>query len=303
VRATDVTAPSSPDDERPKSSAASPSPSESTVVDSLLHPWAVTIRRLLNRSDRLELGRIIIDDEENIDQALRARVELQALFYAGDETISNDLRARLAPDLPVHEVAKRTCKKLFENDKISRVFAIARTPPPLGLSALAAVTQDYVVLEDVSISGNVGAILRTSLALGAGGVVLLNAHPADVYDRRLIRSSRGYLFAFPVITASADEFVAYCKASGDRLLVTTPHTEVKIDEIADFDGRLAIVFGSEKEGCSPALLEAADLRVKIPTDPRVESLNVAATAAITLFMRTKANTSKRRDKRAPAPAR
>ena len=96
------------------------------------------------------------------------------------------LRQKLHPRTTVHEVAKRTCKKLFENDKTSPVFAIAQTPG-IGLESLAAVPQDVVVLADVSISGNIGAIIRTSLALGVGGIVLLNAEPVDIYDRRLIR--------------------------------------------------------------------------------------------------------------------
>src|SRR5690348_11856879 len=89
----------------------------SDVVNSLLHPQALIIRQVLTRSGREELGLILIDDEENIAQALDARVAIDSLFYAGDKTISESLRQKLPPDVTIHEVAKRTCKKLFENEK------------------------------------------------------------------------------------------------------------------------------------------------------------------------------------------
>ena len=102
------------------------------LIDSLLHPLAHPIRQLLTRTGRQELNEILIDDEENILQALEAGVEIESVYYAGDEVISDALRKNLTAGATIHEVAKRTTKKLFENDKISRIFAIAETPKSSG---------------------------------------------------------------------------------------------------------------------------------------------------------------------------
>jgi 23S rRNA (adenosine1067-2'-O)-methyltransferase len=195
------------------------------LVDSLNHPLAGPIRQLLTRTGRHELNQILIDDEENILQALEADVEIESVYYAGDETISETLRKKLTPGATLHEVAKRTTKKLFENDKISRIFAIAETPKPQRLEMLKSIKRDVVVLEDLSISGNIGNIIRTSLALDLGGMILLNMDPLDLYDRRLIRASRGYLFSLPIMTASTTEFLDYCKAHHETLLVTAMNAE------------------------------------------------------------------------------
>lgn len=259
------------------------------LIDSLNHPLAEPIRRLLHREGRRELNRILIDDEENILQALEAGIEIESVYYAGEERVSETLRKKLTPGATVHEVAKRTTKKIFENDKISRIFAIAETPAPNSLERLRSIRRDVVVLEDVSISGNIGNIIRTSLALDLGGMILLNMDPLDVYDRRLIRASRGYLFSLPVMTASTAEFVEYCKSNGEKLLVTAADAAMSVEEIASISERLLIVFGSEKEGCSPEIEAAAALRARIPINPKVESLNVSAAAGITLFQRVKFN--------------
>lgn len=259
------------------------------IIDSLLHPLALPIRQLLTRTGRQELNRILIDDEENILQALEARVAVESVYYAGEEIVSDDLRKKLPPGVKIHEVARRTCKKLFENDKISRIFAIARTPTPLKLEALAAIPRDVVVLEDLSISGNIGAIIRTSLALGIGGIVLLNTDPVDIYDRRLIRASRGFVFSLPVVTATTEELIRFCKQQKLSLLVTAAQADTLVHEISSMPQRLFIVFGSEKEGCSQALTDAATLQVRIPTNPKVESLNVSAAAGIMLYNRIRFN--------------
>jgi 23S rRNA (adenosine1067-2'-O)-methyltransferase len=261
------------------------------LIDSLLHPLAQPIRQLLTRTGRQELNKILIDDEENILQALDAGVEIDSVYFSGDDQISDALRKKLTAGTTIHEVAKRTTKKLFENDKISRIFAIAEMPKPLGLDSLKSIKRDIVVLEDLSISGNIGNITRTSLALGVGGILLLNMDPIDLYDRRLIRASRGYVFALPMITAKASDFLEYCKNNNETLLVTAMEAEKTVDEISALPQRLMIVFGSEKEGCSPELERAATLQVRIPIQT-VESLNVSAAAGITLYQRARFNQSR-----------
>lgn len=263
------------------------------LVDSLLHPQALIIRQLLTRPGRIELNKILIDDEENIHQALDAGVEIESVYYAGDEIVSNELKKKLPPKVKIFEVARRTTKKLFENDKITRIFAIAKTPLPIGLDAITNIQKDIVVLEDVSISGNIGAITRTSLALGVGGIVLLNTEHVDIFDRRLIRASRGYVFALPVIASTTEAFIRFAKQNNLQVLVTNAHAEKLVQDISSIPQRLMIAFGSEKEGVSQALTNAATLQVRIPIDPRVESLNVSAAAGITLYSRAGFNQMKK----------
>jgi 23S rRNA (adenosine1067-2'-O)-methyltransferase len=262
------------------------------LIDSLNHPLAGPIRKLLTREGRRELNQILIDDEENILQAIEAGVEIDSLYYAGEETVSENLRKNLTAGATIHEVAKRTTKKLFENDKISRTFAIAQTPKPIGLEALKSIQKDVVVLEDLNISGNIGNITRTSLALGIGGILLLNMDPVDLYDRRLIRASRGYLFSMPMITASTADFLDYCKKNNESLMVMDMDAEKTIDDIAAIPNRLLLAFGSEKDGCSPEVENAATMKVRIPISAKVESLNVSASAGITLYSRSKFNQAK-----------
>ena len=256
------------------------------IVDSLLHPLAMLIRRVLTRSGRLELNLILIDDEENILQALEVGVEIHSVYYSGGEILSAELLGKLAAGVTVYEVAKRTCKKLFENDKVSRVFAIAYTLATPGLDSLLKLPRDIVALEDLSISGNIGAIIRTSVAFGVGGIVVLNAEPGDIYDRRLIRASRGHIFSLPVLTATIEEFIRFCSQKELPILIMAAQADHSVHEAARLSRPLAIIFGSEKNGSSQILKDAAAMQVQIPMESKVESLNVSTAAAIMLYNRT-----------------
>jgi TrmH family RNA methyltransferase len=262
---------------------------DSGVVDSLLHPLAILIRQVLTRPGRINLNLILIDDEENITQALDAGVELHSIYYSGSETLSSQLVRKLSSSTSIHEVAKRTCKKLFENDKVSRVFAIAHTPPTHSLEGLLETARDIVALEDLTISGNIGAIIRTSLAFGIGGIVLLNAHPADIYDRRIIRASRGHVFSLPILTATTEELIRFCHQNQIPILVMSAQADDLINQVSLISNRFVIVFGSEKDGSSQTITDAAKVKVHISTDTKVESLNVSTAAGIMLYSRARFN--------------
>lgn len=264
---------------------------ESVIVDSLAHPLAGWIREVLTGTDTYKVTPsrlIIIDDEENILQALQANLKVERVFHTGDQHISAHLRRVLPDKVTIHEITKRTSKKLFGSNKLSRVFAVAQTPRAPELADLAVLKNDIVVLENLGISGNVGAVIRTAVAFGVGGVVLLDSE-VDIYDRRLIRASRGQIFSLPVVKAKMDDFLTFCKRRDWQLLATAPSASRSVYDLVNLRGQLVIIFGNEKEGCSPALLEAARFQIKIPTNPLTESLNVSAAAAITLFQRIESN--------------
>lgn len=255
------------------------------LVDSLNHPLAIYLRDLLNRESRLQAQEIIIDDIENIEQALKAGVRLKKWFVSGSNIQIPQTLYQQLNKIPGYEIAPRTCKKIFENDKMSRMFAIADLPSLVTSINNFTSEKDLVVLDGVSITGNVGAIIRTATALNAGSVIILNANIIDIYDRRIIRASRGYIFNIPVIAATLDEFLAFCKREQFITLMASAHATETIDSALAKKSKLAIILGSEKEGESKELNPHIDVWASIPMNSIVESLNVSVAASIILYMR------------------
>lgn len=255
------------------------------VVDSLNHPLASYLRNFLCRESRLTAREIIIDDIENIEEALKAGVTLKKWFVSGLNLEIPQAFYKQLVGVPVFEIAPRTCKKIFENEKVTRIFAIADLPATATLSTQFQTEQDLVVLDGVSITGNVGAIIRTATALNTGGIVILNADPIDIYDRRIIRASRGYIFRIPVMAATPDELLSFCQMNQFKMLMASAQATETVDKALSCNDKLAIILGSEKKGCSEQLSQCIDLWARIQMNPIVESLNVSVAASIILYMR------------------
>jgi tRNA G18 (ribose-2'-O)-methylase SpoU len=143
-----------------------------------------------------------------------------------------------------------------------------------------------VVLEDIVSHTNLGAVFRCAAALGMDGV-LLSPSCADPLYRRSVRVSMGEVFAVPYARADAwPATLDRLREDGFTVVALTPAEDsVALDEfpVAD-DARVAVLLGSEGPGLTDRSLDRADARVRIPMARDVDSLNVAAAAAVTFWV-------------------
>lgn len=138
-----------------------------------------------------------------------------------------------------------------------------------------------LVCEGVEKPGNIGAILRTADAAGVAAV--LAADPVtDWGNPNLVRASKGAIFGVPVASGTTEAVLRWLATRDVRLVATTPETDTLLTDL-DLTGAVAIAVGSEKHGLSERFLAAAHVRAKIPMFGRVNSLNVATSAAIATY--------------------
>ena len=162
--------------------------------------------------------------------------------------------------------------------------AIAEVRTPQGIAAEIPLPMlrrqgATVFLEAVQDAGNVGTIIRTAAAFGAGEVVL-DRQCADPWSPKVLRAGQGGHFAIGV--RQVDDLPGAIGAFGGRLLCTVARDGRPLREVA-LTGPLGWAFGAEGAGLSAAVLARAAERVTIPMAPGAESLNVAASAAICLY--------------------
>lgn len=140
-----------------------------------------------------------------------------------------------------------------------------------------------VVLEDIVDHTNVGAILRSVAALGAD-VVLVTPRCADPLYRRSVRVSMGTVFQVPwTRLASWPEGADDLRDRGFTVAALALTAEARDLGDVVLPDRTALVLGTEGDGISPVGLSAADLHVRIPMAGGVDSLNVAAAAAVAIW--------------------
>ncbi len=162
--------------------------------------------------------------------------------------------------------------------------AMERKPLPDALE-LAAAAQRVVVLEEVNNHTNIGSILRCAAGLGVDAV-LLDPRCADPLYRRSVKVSMGAVFAVPwARLAPWPAALADVRDLGFTLLALTPDRQATslADLTPEVTDRAALLLGAEGPGLSAAALAAADLTVRIPMAAGVDSLNVAAAAAVAFY--------------------
>ena len=139
----------------------------------------------------------------------------------------------------------------------------------------------YAVLDGVQDPGNVGTILRTADAFHADGLFLVNAC-ADLYNPKTVRASMGAVFRCPAWRCTLEELTGLLQRA-DLPLYGAALREDTLDVRQVDWKRSAALVGSEGRGLSQAALDACTATVKIPMNPRCESLNAAAAAAVLLW--------------------
>ncbi len=232
----------------------------------------------------------LIEDLEPLLQSISAGVsfsEVYAIEGVGfPDQLTDACRAR---DIPMRLVGTGLAHQLFKSEKRPKAFGVAAVPEPLRMNDLAEATGDLVVLDGVKIVGNIGAIVRTSYALGAGGVVLVDSDLTTIADRRLVRASRGYAFSLPVVLASRVQAVEFFRRTGIQVIDFAAGAPGSLADLASEPERVALLMGGEKRGTSDDFGSVSATSVAIPMNPAAESLNVSVSAGIALYARAGRN--------------
>jgi RNA methyltransferase, TrmH family len=244
-------------------------------------PDARSARRLIERfrSARRDPDLAVLEGFHAIKHALRFGAVLECVA-ATDPAELERLAQSLAPDLAgrfdqlVDVVAPEQLREFGPQVPRTGAMAIARRPPADVAAILAQARPGPVVfLEDTRNPFNIGACVRVAAAADAAGVLTTSMH--DPWHPDALRAAAGLHFALPVVRLER------LPASDRRLVALAPDGEPLTSSILEASSVLA--FGTERDGLSDELLEAADARIALPMRAGVSSLNLATSVAAVLY--------------------
>jgi TrmH family RNA methyltransferase len=253
-------------------------------LTSLQNPRVKAVVRLRDRRHRDRAGQMLVEGQAELRLALEAGARPLALYVcrelAGEEGVDLVAQAERA-GAEVVPVSRAVFEKLAYRENadgwLAVLPAVQRGLDDLALGAMPLV----VVAESVEKPGNLGALLRSADAAGATAVIVCD--PAtDLGNPNTVRASRGTLFTVPIAEAATPEALRWLRARGLAVVAATPSARLPYTQ-ADLRGPVALAVGAEDAGLSATWLEAADVQVRIPMQGRVNSLNVAASAALLLY--------------------
>lgn len=230
-------------------------------------------------------GEVLLDGEHLVAEALTGGVPLDTLAVLSDPGL--EVRRQLAgrasaAGARVVTVTAAVLTAMSPVRQPSGMVALARLEAVDLETILAAPAPIVLVLAGVQDPGNVGSIVRAAEALGATGMICTEG-TADAHGWKALRGSMGSALRLPIAVRQSLAAVAGRLRQRDiRIVAMVPRGGTLLDA-ADLRPPMALLLGGEGAGLEAPARQAADLTVSIPMAPAVESLNVAAAAALVLY--------------------
>lgn len=245
----------------------------------------LTEAQLRNRLNA-EQGMFIAESPKVIRVALSAGYEPTALLcerrhISGDAA---DIVAR-CQDIPVYTGERELLSQLTGYTLTRGVLCAMRRPQPKTVAEVCRDARRIVVIDGVVDTTNIGAIFRSAAALGIDAV-LLTPTSCDPLNRRAVRVSMGSVFLVPwtwLDTYSTLHDLGFKTAA----MALTDNSVCLDDPRLKAEERLAIIMGTEGDGLPQQTIAEADYVVRIPMKHQVDSLNVAAAAAVAFWELTR----------------
>lgn len=242
----------------------------------------LTEAQLRNRADA-DNGIFIAESPKVIRVALNSGYEPVAIMcerkhITGDAA---DIISRTG-DIPVYTGEREMLSQLTGYTLTRGVLCAMRRPRPENVKDVCNGARRIVVIDGVVDTTNIGAIFRSAAALGIDAV-LLTRNSCDPLNRRAVRVSMGSVFLVP--WAWLDEPVSSLNSLGfaTAAMALTDRSVPIDDERLAAEPRLAIIMGTEGDGLPHETMSEADYVVRIPMYHGVDSLNVAAAAAVAFW--------------------
>jgi len=255
------------------------------VVSSPRDPRFLALRSLQTYQGRSRTQRYIIEGIRHLARTVGHCAPIDSVFL-DPSLLSNPFGQKLARRLRQQGVPGiRLSRELY------RDLTLATEPQGIGavlkqrwfpLEQLQATENSlWLAVESIESPGNLGTIIRTAEAAGVSGVLILNPD-SDPHDPATIRATMGSLFSQKLVRCSGLEFKGWAKSNGVSVVASSPSGLMDYRSLA-YRFPTALIVGSEKQGLSDQLLEAADFVVRIPMCGGCDSLNAAVATGVLLF--------------------
>ena len=256
-------------------------------IQSIHHPGlelfgTLTEAQLRNRLEP-EKGIFIAESPKVIRVALEAGYAPVSLLCE-QKHITGDARDIIdrCGDIPVYTGPRELLASLTGYTLTRGVLCAMRRPMPPSVEQVCRRASRIVVIDNVVDTTNIGAIFRAAAALGIDGV-LLTTTSCDPLNRRAVRVSMGSVFLVPWTWLQGPVASLHQWGFRTAAMALTDHS-VPLDYPPLMqEPRLAIVMGNEGDGLEAHTIAEADYVVRIPMSHQVDSLNVAAAAAVAFW--------------------
>ena len=249
------------------------------------NPLVKRVRALREKRHRREEGLFLAEGLRILAEAEEAGHLPTHLFYAADGA-SHALVRRLAAATEAAggeaiETSRDILHKLSGKDNPQAVIGVYRQFDTALERLDRAASGIWIVAQSLRDPGNLGTILRTGDAVGAGGLILID-DCVDPFSVEAVRATMGALFTQAIAQARWEEFVPWLRDGPGQLVGTSLKASGDF-RAAAYAAPTFLLVGNEAQGLPEAYEAECDLLVKIPMHGKADSLNAAVATAVVAY--------------------
>lgn len=236
------------------------------VITSLDNKKIKNLSKLLLKKYRDEENKFLVEGEHLVEEAFRAGVLLEVVQtedYNGSFNVETTY------------VTYDVIKKLSNTQNPQRVIGVCKKLEEKEIG------NKIVILEDLQDPGNLGTIIRSSVAFNVDTIVV-SSNTVDIYNDKVLRSSEGMLFHINIMKRDIDTFIDELHNDGYVVYGTKVDGGTNLKEVTSNE-KMAIVMGNEGAGVKDSTLDMCDEYIYIPMNSDCESLNVGVATSIILY--------------------
>lgn len=243
-----------------------------------------TAFRLTKKKYRDEYGLYLLEGIKPLNDALDMGISVRNIFIC--DGIGNSMSF---PDKITAVLDRKLFETLSDTGTSQGVIAVAEKlcydQESFGINA-GTEGSNIVVLDRLQDPGNIGTIVRTAEAAGYKGIMVI-AGSGDIYSPKVVRAAAGSLFRMPVIFAeNSSEAVTMLRQMNKRI-VTAALDADRYYYQTDLKENIALVIGNEGQGADEVFMKSSDIKIRIPMEGSIESLNAAVAAGILMYQSQK----------------
>ena len=257
-----------------------------STIESLSNPLIKRMRLLREKRHRKAEGLFLAEGLRIATEAREAGVLPKWLFLAEEGAQHPLAQALISAVLEaggeVVDTSPAVLSKLSGKDNAQTIVGIYEEPRQKLSDLDRSSASIWLVAERMRDPGNLGTMLRTGDAVGAGGLILLD-ESTDPYAVEAVRASMGAIFTQNLVQSRWDEFLPWLRQGEGELVATWLGGDTVDYQEHRYATPTFILIGNESQGMPESYTAAADVRVKMPMLGKADSLNAAVAAAVMAY--------------------
>ena len=238
---------------------------------------------LAEKKNREKYGKYLIEGQNLLEEAVKNRFQIESILIASSKYDKFKIWSERINSYILDDQLFQRIASTETSQGIIAILNVHKTSEEKFLANLKK-EDNILILDRLQDPGNIGTIIRTADAAGYKGIIAIKG-TCDIFSPKILRATTGSIFRIPLLFIDDYEQLIKVIRSSEKKLVVSALENAECYYDVNLSKGIALVIGNEGNGVAEELIRISDIKVKIPMEGNIESLNASIAASILMYER------------------